>query len=471
MNESMTQFETYTSPFSWRYGSQPMRQIWGEVNKRRLWRTIWVSLAQAQADFGLVHQEQVEDLRTHLDRIDMERSLSIEAEIHHDLMAELMSFAEQAPIGGKILHLGATSMDIEDNADAMRIRASLDIILDGLETLLAHLCTRVEQWAELTVIAFTHLQPAEPTTLGYRLAFIGQDILQNYLSLRELRDTIRGKGFKGAVGTGAAYIDLIGAGEYDRFESLLSKSLDLPFFPITNQTYPRRQDYSVVSELAITAASLSKFALDLRILQSPPIGELSEPFGRNQVGSSAMPFKRNPVRSEKINSLARQLAQIPRLAWDNAALSILERTLDDSANRRTYLPEAFLILDEIIHTLDSIIQGLQIDEKAIARNLLVYGIFASSERVLVALTKAGADRQEMHARLREHALNAWKSFQAGGVNPLGTLIRDDPLFRNYLPVGQIEALLQVDDYVGIAPRRSREFASLAHQTIMKSRLE
>jgi len=443
-----------------------MRQIWSEVNKRRLWRKIWVSLAAAQAAFGLVREDQVEDLRTHSNSVDMERALAVEGDIHHDLMAELITFAEQAPAGGPILHMGATSMDIEDNADALRVRAAMDLILEGLRNLLSGLADRIEQWADLPVIAFTHLQPAEPSTLGYRLAFTAQDLLRDYKALKESRNTIRGKGFKGAVGTGAAYIDLIGVENFDRFESVLSQSLELPFFPIANQTYPRRQDYDVVSALAGTAASISKFALDLRILQSPSIGEVAEPFGRNQVGSSAMPFKRNPIRSEKINSLARLIAQQPRLAWDNAANTILERTLDDSANRRAFLPEAFLILDEMISTLDTVIRGLQVDKEAVGRNLAVYGTFAATERILMALVKAGADRQVMHARLRKHALEAWESFREKDTTPLNRLILEDPELQAYLSAEELRKLLNVDGYLGIAPQRAGAIVDIIHQTIM-----
>ena len=218
-------------------------------------------------------------------------------------------------------------------------------------------------------MAFTHLQPAEPSTLGYRLALYGQDLLHDYQVIRNQATGIRGKGFKGAVGTSAAYAELLGADKLAEFEKKLSKKLDLPFFQVASQVYPRKQDYEVISALAGLGASLYKLAFDLRLLQSPSIGELAEPFGDKQVGSSAMPFKRNPIRSEKINSLARFLASLPRIAWDNAAHSLLERTLDDSANRRILLPEACLAADELLRTANSILSKLRVDETAIARNL------------------------------------------------------------------------------------------------------
>jgi adenylosuccinate lyase len=246
----MFTFSSYLSPFSWRYGTDDMRRLWSEQHKRRLWRRIWVALAETQSEFGLVTPAQVEDLRYHADEVDVERSLAIEADIHHDLMAEVKAFAEQCPVGGGIIHLGATSMDIEDNADALRIRAALDLALDSLVKLLIRFAELIEQYADTPVIAFTHLQPAEPTTLGYRLAMYAQDLLEDYHTIHGLRSTVKGKGFKGAVGTSASYAELIGAEKLPEFEIRLSEKLDLPFFPIASQTYPRRQDFTVVSALA-----------------------------------------------------------------------------------------------------------------------------------------------------------------------------------------------------------------------------
>jgi adenylosuccinate lyase len=271
---------------------------------------------------------------------------------------------------------------------------------------------------------------------------------------------VRGKGFKGAVGTAASYAELFGTDHLSEFESRLSQHLNLPFFDIATQTYPRRQDYIVISALASVGAVLYKFAFDLRLLQSPPIGELAEPFGRQQVGSSAMPFKRNPIQAEKIDSLARYLAQMPVVAWNNAAHSLLERTLDDSANRRTLLPEAFLIVDELLQSAQKIIEGLRVNPHAIQRDLDIYGPFASTERLLMALGKAGADRQEMHERLRVHALAAWEQVQNGQPNSLIRLLSEDPAFTPYLTSDQILALLRVEEYVGNAPERARNLAAI-----------
>jgi adenylosuccinate lyase len=454
----MPDFSSYLSPFSWRYGSDEMRRLWSEEHKRLLWRRIWVALAETQSEFGLVTAEQAADLRTHADEVDVDRSLAIEAEIHHDLMAEVKAFAEQCPVGGGIIHLGATSMDIEDNADALRVRAALDITLATLTQVLTYFADLIEQYADTPVIAFTHLQPAEPTTLGYRLAMYAQDLLEDFQELRKQKAECRGKGFKGAVGTSASYAELLGADRLTDFEKRLSEKLDLPFFSIASQTYPRRQDFTVVNALASLAASLYKFAFDLRLLQSPSIGELSEPFGSKQVGSSAMPFKRNPIRAEKIDSLARYLATLPRLAWDNAAHSLLERTLDDSANRRILLPESFLAADEILRTARDILAGLRFDAGAATRNLAIYGPFAATERLLMALVKAGADRQQMHERIRTHSLAAWDAVQHRDENPLIDFLVYDANLKWYMDEDDIRATLDYEGYVGDAPARARDLA-------------
>ncbi|RME90413.1 MAG: adenylosuccinate lyase [Anaerolineae bacterium] len=452
----MSDFSTYQSPLAWRYGSDEMRRIWSEREKRLLWRRVWVALAEVQSEFGLVTPEQLADLRAHMDAVDVPRALEIEAEIHHDVMAELKTFAGQAPLGGKVLHLGATSADITDNADALRLRRALDLVLSRLAELLRLLADLIEAHAEAPIMGFTHLQPAEPTTLGYRLALYAQDLFEDYRDLKAQRAALRGKGFKGAVGTGASYAKLLGAENLPEFERRLSEKLDLPFYPVAAQTTPRKQEYRLLCALAALGASLHKFAFDLRILQSPPLGELSEPFGEKQVGSSAMPFKRNPVRSEKMNSLARLLATLPRPAWDNAALSLLERTLDDSANRRLILPQAFLLADELLIAARRILSDLRVDEGALRRTLSLYAPFAATERLLMALVKSGADRQAMHERIRQHAMRAWEAIRRGEPNPLAESLGGDEVLRNYLSEGEIRALLKPSAYVGDAPRRARE---------------
>ncbi|BCX05674.1 MAG: adenylosuccinate lyase [Candidatus Roseilinea sp.] len=477
--------ETFASPFSHRYGSEAMRAIWSERHKRLLWRRVWVALAEAQCELGIVSREQADDLRAHMEEVteaSIARALEIEREIHHDLMAEVRAYAEQCPIGGGIVHLGATSMDIEDNADALRLREAMGLVHASLTGLIRALADKVLQYADLPAMAFTHLQPAEPTTVGYRLAQYLQDLLMDLDEVERIRDEIKGKGFKGAVGTSASYLELLESGtrrleigdlsdaqssisHLQSLEQRVLAKLGLAAFPVATQTYPRKQDWQVMNALAGIAQSLYKFAFDLRILQSPPIGEWSEPFGAKQVGSSAMPFKRNPINAEKIDSLARLVAALPRVAWDNAAHSLLERTLDDSANRRAMLPEAFLAVDEMLAVATRIIRDLHVNEAQIAHTMRLYGPFAATERLLMAVTKAGANRQEMHERIREHALAAWAKVSAGEPNPLVASLCADAQITRYIGPEAARTLLDASAYVGDAPQRARDLARAALQRV------
>ena len=470
----MYDHETFLSPLTWRYGSDDMRRIWSEGYKRLLWRRIWVALAAAQSEVGLVTPEQVADLEAHASDIDLARTFAIEAETRHDLVAELKAFAEQCPLGGGIIHLGATSMDVKDNAAVLQQRAALDLILDGLRALLSTLADQIEPWADHTCMAYTHLQPAEPTTTGYRLAQYGLDLLIDLEELQRVRHNLKGKGIKGATGTSASFCQLLASSPLEtgeassqarELEARAMERLGLEAFPVATQTYPRKQDWLLLNALAGLAGSLYKFAFDLRILQAQPFGEWSEPFGSKQVGSSAMPFKRNPIRAENMDSLARLVATLPRVAWDNAAHSLLERTLDDSGNLRLVVPQAFLICDELLQSARRILEGLVIREEMVAANLAVYGPFAATERLLMELVKAGADRQVMHELIRKHSLAAWDAVQQGEPNPLLERLATDSEVLAYLPGDQVRALMDATGYVGDAPQRARRLARTIRETL------
>ncbi len=454
----MENYQRYRSPYSWRYGSDRMREIWGEVNRRKKWRKIWVALAETQMEFGLVAEEQVRELQRHVGNVDVSRSLEVESRIQHDLMAELKVFAEQCPAAQGILHVGATSMDIKDNATVLLIQDALPILQERLKQLLLALVEKIEAYASQPTLGFTHLQPAEPTTLGYRFAVYAQDLWHTYRQLEGARQDIKGKGFTGAVGTSASFRRLLGQDSLDGFQSRLAEKLGIPFFTIVNQTYPRQQEYHLISILAAVAAAINKFAFDLRFLQSPPLGEWSERFGDDQVGSSAMPFKKNPIQAEKLNAISRLVAQYPRVAWDNAALSMLERTLDDSANRRSILPESFLMVDELLMVCGRIVENLELYPARMAQNLDDYAPFAATEPLLMALTKRGADRQEMHEKLRQHAMEAWEDVQHGDPNPLYELLAADRDIQGYLAEAELREVLDVSAYVGDAPRRAQRMA-------------
>lgn len=462
--------DTFISPFTWRYGSEVMRQIWSEQNKRRLMRQVWVALATAQHQAGLVTAAQLADLQAHAGQIDIERALEIEKETRHDVMAEIRTFAEQCPVGGGIIHWGATSADITDNVDVLRLRQAAVLLQNQLKQLLSQLAEKIEATAVLPTMAHTHIQPAEPTTLGYRFAVYAQDLLEDYRDLQALIATLRGKGLKGAVGTQAGYDEMLAGTGMDalQMEAAAMAVLELPYFPIATQTYTRQQDLRVQQVLAGIAASLHKFALDFRILQSPPFGEWAEPFGQKQVGSSAMPFKRNPINTENICSLARYVAGLPAVAWDNASQAILERSLDDSANRRLFQAEGFLATDELLRRATRLVAEMVIDEEAIARNMAIYGPFAATERVLMALVAAGASRQDGHEWIREASLQAWAVLRDGRSNPLVELLLADARIGTFLDAAQVKELMRAEGHVGTAVRRARTFAQTVREAISQT---
>lgn len=452
-------YRTYASPFSWRYGSAELRVLFSEEERRKLWRAVWVALAQAQSRHGLVSAEEAADIAAHVGEIDIDAALAIEREIHHDLMAEIRVFASQATRGGGKLHLGATSMDIEDTVETYRLRRALSLIGANLHGLLEAFAGRVRQYSDLVCMAFTHLQPAEPTTLGYRLAVYAQDLLIDDTNLRFVFEQLTTKGLRGAVGTAASYEHLLdhsgGSGEIER---AVLQRFGLEARDISTQTYPRKLDYLLLSGLAGLGASLSKFAADIRILSSPEFGEVAEPFGKSQVGSSAMPFKRNPIICERIDSLARLLVGYADVAWQNTATNYLERTLDDSANRRTILPEALLCADELVSLARKVVEGMRVEERRIAHNLRTYGPFAGTEAVMMEAVRAGGNRQDLHETIRGAAMQAWSSLAAGEDNPLAQTLSADPSLTALVDPAEIRRLLDPGKHVGTAPQRARALA-------------
>ncbi len=438
-----------------------MRALFSEETKRRMWRRLWLALAQAQSKAGLVSEEEVADLRRYVDAVDIKAAHTIEAEIGHDLMAELRVFASQAKIGGGKLHLGATSMDVEDNVETARIKVALSMLVSGIADALKIFADKIDEYADLPCMGYTHLQAAEPTTLGMRLALWAQDMLIDYQELSRIAAWLPSKGLRGAVGTSASYSALLKEAKSspDDLERDVLAAFDLAALAVSGQTYPRKLDYMVLSAIAGFAASCSKFAFDLRVLASSPFGELGEPFGRKQVGSSAMPFKRNPMLCERINSLARIPAANAQIAWQNAADNLLERTLDDSANRRTIIPESFLAADEITALVHKVISGLRVDKAGIARNLARFGPFACTEAVLMMAAKRGANRQELHERLRELSMRAWEAVEKDERNPLAGLLEQDDYIATYVKPGELQQAMKVEKHTGLAAQRARKLAA------------
>ena len=447
---------SYVSPLSWRYGSEEMKEIFSEVHKRTLLRRVWIALARAEEKAGVVSKEQVEELEAHKDDIDIEKATEIENVIHHDLMAEIKTYASQCPKAGGIIHLGATSMDALDNADAVRFTEALALTLKRLDDLVDALSEKAEAYKNVPTMAFTHIQPAEITTIGYRLSQTLQDLLDDREQLVFVKKNIRGKGMKGAVGTAASYKELVAESSISsiELENMVMEELGIKAYDAATQIYSRKQDLRIIEALSSIACTLHKFSLDFRILQSPPIGEFSEPFGKMQVGSSAMPFKRNPINSEKIDSLSRIVENAYQSAWNNAATTVLERSLDDSANRRIFIPESFIALDEMLITEIKVVKGMSIHSTATERLMSNYGVFASTERVLMELGKKGADRQKMHEVIREESLKAWVCVQEGKENPLKKALLDNSELLSYLSKEEIEKALDASEYTGDAEKRT-----------------
>ena len=463
-------FNGFLSVFTWRYGSEEMRRIFSEVHSRETWRRVWSALAEGQAAFGILSKDEVEDIRSKAKReyVDLDKAHELERKIKHDVMAELKVFAEQCRIGGGKLHLGATSMDITDNADIIRFREALEIILGRVLNCLRLLCDKIIKYKDLPCMGWTHLQPAEPTTLGYRFANYAQDLTIDVLIIENLLDNVlKGKGIKGAVGTSSSFTLLLG--DHEKASSLeeeVMKRLGLPYYLVSTQTYPRKIDYLTLSTLASVAQSTHKFALDIRVLQSPVFGELSEPIGKMQVGSSAMPFKRNPVKSERICSLARYVSCLPSIAWSNASNTILERTLDDSANRRIIIPEAFLAVDECLMLYSEVLKGLNVYTEMVKRNLRRFGPFAGTEAILMKLSSRGMSRQEAHERLRRHSFKAWEKVMAGEENPLPEMLKRDPEITALVRSNEIDEALDPSKHVGDAPKRCELFVEKVAKPIL-----
>lgn len=459
-------YSTYLSPFTWRYGSEEMRSIWSEVNKRRIWRKIWVELAHEQHKLGIVSATELDDIIAHQNDMDIDRAHEIEKEIYHDVMSEIKTFSEQCKIGGGKIHFGATSTDIIDNADILQIKEALSLTKKKLRETLQNFAKQIEKYQNTVCMGYTHLQPAEPTTLGYRLSLYAQDLLWDLEFIEKIETFIKGKGIKGAVGTSASYEKILQGKNTDafEFEKNIISGLGLDAVDVSGQTYSRKIDWFVVVLLSNIAQSLHKFNFDLRIMQSPNFGEWSEPRSAKRVGSSAMPFKKNPDKAEKVCSLCRYTSSLLNVAWNNPAMTLLERTLDDSANRRIFLPESFLAIDECLETTNTLIKDLVVFEDIVEANLQKYGVFSSTENLMMELVKRGGDRQEMHEAIRENAMLAWEAIskglpagRQGNKNNLVELLSNDKRVIKYIPAPEIVKYFNPKDHIGIAKERTGKF--------------
>ena len=455
----MSGHETYTSPLSTRYASAPMQRLWGAATRVGLWRRLWIALAESERELGLaIAPEAVAEMRAHVDDLDFARAAEYEARFRHDVMAHVYAFGDVAPAARPFIHLGATSAFVTDNADLLVIREALGLVEARLGDVLRTLRGVAARHRELPTLAYTHLQPAQLTTVGKRAALWAQGFVSDAQEIAHRRSSLMLLGCKGTTGTQASFLDLFG-GDHEkvrRLDQLVAEKVGFPrVVPISGQTYPRKTDAQVLGALAGVAHSAAKFAADIRLLQH--LGEVLEPFEAEQVGSSAMAYKRNPMRCERIASLARYAMHLPANTEETAAQQWFERTLDDSANRRLVLPEAFLAVDAILILVTDVARGLEVREAVIRRNVGRELPFMATERCLMLGVKAGGDRQALHEVVRRHSLEVARAMAEDGArNDVLERLAADPAFRA-VAVAEMARTLEARAFVGRAPEQVDEF--------------
>ena len=477
--ETPSNMLVYQSPLVTRNASAEMLEVFSPQRKFSTWRKIWLALAEAQQQFGLpITNEHITQMKAHLHDIDFEEAARQEAILMHDVMAHLHTFAKAAPAAKAILHLGATSMDIVDNTDVLLLRDALDITARKLAIVIDNLATFATHWRDLPVLAYTHIQPAQPTTLGKRVVLWCYDFVLCLADIELRQQTLMLRGIKGTTGTQASFLELFD-GDHEKVRKLeFAVAEKLGFkrvHPVSGQTYSRIIDVQVVSSLAALGASAHKLAQDVRLLAA--FKEVEEPFEDQQVGSSAMAYKRNPVLCERITGLARWLMGIVQQPLFTAAQQMFERTLDDSSNKRLSIPEAFLTTDSILDILVHVSRGLVVNQNVIAQRLMAELPFMTTENILMAAVKAGGDRQDLHERIRRHSLAAAAEVKEHGrPNDLIARLKADSAFKavNLEDIMEPRRYIgrsaqQVDEFVRqiVEPIRQRYQGRLTHDVIMK----
>jgi adenylosuccinate lyase len=450
--------ERWRSPLGTRYASPAMQTLWGEPHRIGLWRRLWLALAETERELGLdIPEQSMAQMRAHLDDADLAAAARYERRFRHDVMAHIHAFGDQAPAARPYLHLGATSAFVTDNADLVIMRDGLRLLLGRLIAVLGALERFASRHANLPCLAYTHFQPAQLTTVGKRAALWMQDFALDVEEVSRRIETMRFRGCKGTTGTQASFLQLFG-GDHDKVRELDRRvTAKLGFkeaFSVTGQTYTRKLDSGVLDTLSGIAQSAAKLAGDLRLLQHE--GELLEPFESEQVGSSAMAYKRNPMRAERISGLARYVMSLPANTAQTAASQWLERTLDDSANRRLSLPEGFLATDAILVLATNIAAGLEVREDVIRRHVSDQMPFMATERWLLLGVSAGGDRQTLHEVIRRHSLAVAEAVSRGEANDLLGRLAKDPDFRGVSPTA-LQAELDPANYTGRATRQVSEF--------------
>ena len=454
----MSEPATYTSALAARYASPAMVSLWSDQHRVRLWRRLWLALAEEERRLGLdIPERALAEMRAHLDDADLERARTHERRLRHDVMAHIHHFGEQAPAARPYIHLGATSAYVTDNADLLILRETLKLLLGRLVAVLQGLREFARRHRDLPTVAYTHFQPAQLTTVGKRATLWLQDFALDAAALRQVLGTLPFRGCKGTTGTQASFLELFG-GDHAKVRELDARVAAAFEFaasiPVSGQTYTRKIDSHLLDALAGIAQSASKFATDLRLLQHE--GELLEPAEAEQVGSSAMPYKRNPMRAERVCGLARYLLSLRENAAYTAATQWLERTLDDSANRRLALPEASLAADAILILVTNIAAGLEVREETIRRNVERVMPFMATERWLMLAVQAGGDRQAVHEVIRRHSRAVSTDMERGAPNDLLDRLARDPAFAG-VDAPTLRRELEPGRYVGRAPEQVVEY--------------
>ncbi|MDR3313642.1 MAG: adenylosuccinate lyase [Oscillospiraceae bacterium] len=460
---------TYESPLNARYASKEMQYLFSADFKFRTWRRLWIALAEAELELGLdaIRQEQIDEMKAHAQEINYDVATARENLVRHDVMAHVFAFGEQCPLAKPIIHLGATSCYVGDNTDLITMTEALVLLHKKLLNVIAALAKFAEAYKALPCLAFTHFQPAQPTTVGKRAALWLQELLLDEEAIGHQAGEMRLLGSKGTTGTQASFLELFG-GDHQKcraLDAIVAQKAGFPgCYPVAGQTYSRKVDSQVLNVLSGVAQSAAKFATDLRLLQH--LKEMEEPFEKNQIGSSAMAYKRNPMRSERICSLARYVVADALNPAMTASSQWFERTLDDSANKRIAVAEAFLATDAILELYLNIAQDMVVYPKMIEKRLWAELPFMATENILMGAVKRGGDRQELHERIRVHSQAAARQVkQEGGENDLLPRIAADPAFA--LSLTELEGMLQPARFVGRAPQQVEEFLAEQIRPLLK----
>ncbi|KAJ8903228.1 hypothetical protein NDN08_004338 [Rhodosorus marinus] len=449
--------ENYVSPLSTRYASKEMRANFADITRYRIWRKLWLALAEAEMELGLeVTQQQVDALRNAPD-VDLKRADEFERSLRHDVMAHVHAFGEQVMVAKPIIHLGATSCFVTDNSEVVQMRQGLDIVIKQLWGCISNLASFAMQWKDLPTLGYTHFQTAQPTTVGKRACLWLQDFLYDVQNLEHVRDNLRMRGVKGTTGTQASFLALFD-NDHEKCRQLDKKVSEKMNFhktwTVTGQTYTRKQDYVVLTALAGVGQSSAKMANDIRLLAH--LKEVEEPFEKKQIGSSAMPYKRNPMRCERLCGIARFLQNLVLNPAETASVQWLERSLDDSANRRLANSEAFLATDACLQLVANVTSGLVVHPKVVEKHMNEELPFLATENIMMAAVRKGGDRQELHEVIRGHSVAAGARIKEEGLsNDLLERIRADPAFSSV--EGELDDILDTKNFIGRASEQVVDF--------------